>query len=106
MHLFLAVLGLHGCVGSSPVAARGPLTVVACCGTRAPAAAAPGLRAQSQKLCCTGVAALACGIFPDQGSNPCLLHWQADSYPPSNQRSSLMAFYPFTRVKTVTNDCH
>ena len=21
----------------------------------------------------------ACGIFPDQGSNPCLLHWQADS---------------------------
>ena len=23
----------------------------------------------------------ACGIFPDQGSNSCLLHWQADSYP-------------------------
>ena len=21
----------------------------------------------------------ACGIFPDQGSNPCALHWQADS---------------------------
>ena len=21
----------------------------------------------------------ACGTFPDQGSNPCLLHWQADS---------------------------
>ena len=21
---------------------------------------------------------MACGIFPDQGSNPCLLHWQAD----------------------------
>ena len=21
----------------------------------------------------------ACRIFPDQGSNPCLLHWQADS---------------------------
>ena len=21
----------------------------------------------------------ACGIFPDQGSNPCSLHWQADS---------------------------
>ena len=21
----------------------------------------------------------ACGIFPDQGSNPCPLHWQADS---------------------------
>ena len=23
----------------------------------------------------------ACGIFPDQGSNPCALHWQADSQP-------------------------
>ena len=22
----------------------------------------------------------ACGIFPDQGSNPCPLHWQVDSY--------------------------
>ena len=21
---------------------------------------------------------LACGIFPDQGSNPCVLHWQAN----------------------------
>ena len=24
---------------------------------------------------------MAYGIFPDQGSNPCLLHWQADSLP-------------------------
>ena len=31
----------------------------------------------------------ACGIFPDQGSNPCLLHWQADSLPLSHQRSPL-----------------
>ena len=23
----------------------------------------------------------ACGIFLDQGSNPCLLHWQEDSLP-------------------------
>ena len=23
----------------------------------------------------------ACGIFPDQGSDPCPLHWQADTYP-------------------------
>ena len=22
---------------------------------------------------------VACGIFPDQDSNPCPLHWQADS---------------------------
>ena len=24
---------------------------------------------------------VACGIFPDQGSNQCPLHWQADSQP-------------------------
>ena len=27
----------------------------------------------------------ACGIFPDQGSNPCLVHWQVDSLPLSHQ---------------------
>ena len=27
----------------------------------------------------------ACGIFPDQGSNPCPLHWQADSQPLCHQ---------------------
>ena len=29
----------------------------------------------------------ACGILPDQGSNPCPLHWQADSQPLRHQRS-------------------
>ena len=29
----------------------------------------------------------ACGIFPDQGSNPCALHWQADSQPLHHQGS-------------------
>ena len=29
----------------------------------------------------------ACGIFPDQGSNPCPLHQQADSQPPRHQGS-------------------
>ena len=29
----------------------------------------------------------ACGIFPDQGSNPCRLHWQADSQPLHHQGS-------------------
>ena len=28
---------------------------------------------------------VACGIFPDQGSNPCPLHWQADSQPLHHQ---------------------
>ena len=29
----------------------------------------------------------ACGIFPDQGSNPYPLHWQADSQPLRHQGS-------------------
>ena len=29
----------------------------------------------------------ACGIFPDQGLNPCLLHWQADFQPLRHQGS-------------------
>ena len=30
---------------------------------------------------------VACGIFPDQGPNPCPLHWQADSQPLRHQGS-------------------
>ena len=32
----------------------------------------------------------ACGIFPDQGSNPCPLHWQADSQPLRHQGSPVV----------------
>ena len=31
-------------------------------------------------------------ISPDQGSNPCLLHWQVDSYPLSYQGNSIISF--------------
>ena len=34
----------------------------------------------------------ACGILPDQGSNPCPLHWQADSQPLRHQGSPKMFF--------------
>ena len=34
----------------------------------------------------------ACGIFPDQGSNPCPLHWQADSQPLRHQGSPWKCF--------------
>ena len=34
-------------------------------------------------LCCS----VACEICPNQGLNPCLLHWQADSLPLSHQGS-------------------
>ena len=39
----------------------------------------------------------ACGIFPDQGSNPCPLHWQADSQPLCHQRS------PWTSTFNIKN---
>ena len=35
----------------------------------------------------------ACGILPDQGSNPCPLHWQADSQPLRHQGS------PYVNIK-------
>ena len=46
----------------------------------------------------------ACGIFPDQGSNPCPLHWQADSQPLCHQGSpnftSFLAIFPFWNWRT------
>ena len=39
---------------------------------------------------------VACGIFPDPGSNLCLLHWQVDSLPLSQQGSPYTAkFYMY-----------
>ena len=42
-------------------------------GTRTPVVVAHGLSCSQAR-----------GIFAHQGSNPCLLHWQADSVPPGN----------------------
>ena len=41
----------------------------------APGVYSTGLVAVAHGLSCSA----ACGIFSDQGSNPCLLHWQAYS---------------------------
>ena len=35
----------------------------------------------------------ACGILPDQGTNPCPLHWQADSQPLRHQGSPLLFIF-------------
>ena len=35
----------------------------------------------------------ACGIFPDQGSNPCSLHWQANSQPLRHQGSPKSQYF-------------
>ena len=36
---------------------------------------------------------VACGIFRDQGMNPCFLHWQADCLPLSHQGSPGMCVF-------------
>ena len=43
----------------------------------------------------------ACGILPDQGSNPCPLHWQADSQPLRHQGSP-----PTFLICRLFNDAH
>ena len=47
----------------------------------------------------------ACGIFPDQGSNPCPLHWQADSQPLRHQGSPHVVLIGFSRhaISLVVN---
>ena len=49
-----------------------------------------GLRVQGLRSCGVRTSCFpASGIFPDQGSNSCPLHWQADSLPLSHQGSPL-----------------
>ena len=45
----------------------------------------------------------ACGIFPDQGSNACALHWQADSQPLRHQGSPR---YVLFKVRKVNLKCY
>ena len=64
------------------IAVRGPLTIAA--------SLVAGHRLQTCRLSSCGSRAscfAACGILPDQGSNLCPLHWQADSQPLRHQGS-------------------
>ena len=108
MCLFLAVLGPHSCADFSVVAAsRGhsrcgvrasPRGHVPRCGARAPGCggfSSCGFWAlEHRRRSCGKQAQLLCGmwIFPDQGSNPCVLHWQADAIPLDHQGNPLIAF--------------
>ena len=56
----------------------------------------------------------ACGIFPDQGLNPCPLHWQADSQPLRHQGSPIFIInnknqpWPYQcliKTKTLSSTC-
>ena len=79
---------IFGCTGSC--CERGLLS--RCC-VAAPVAASlvwstgPGVPWAAVVVAHGLACSVACGIFPGQGSNPCLLHWQADSSPLSHQGS-------------------
>ena len=62
-----------------------------CCGAQAP-----------ELWCQLGLRCpVACGIFRDQGSNRCLLHWQAVSLPLSHQGSPALLFFVFLPNKNI-----
>ena len=93
IYLFIfAVLGLRFCGrafsscgkrGPLFIAVRGPLTITA-------SLRSTGSRRAGSVIVAHGPScSVACGIFPDQGSNPCPLHWQADSQPLRHQGSPL-----------------
>ena len=64
------------------------LTGFSSCGTRASVVVARGLYSAGSIFGVHGLScSMACGIFPDQDSNPCPLHWQADSQPLRHQGS-------------------
>ena len=77
--VFLSVRGL------SPVAASGDHSSSRCAGLsllRPLPLRSTGSRRAGSVIVAHGPSCSAtCGIFPDQGSNPCPLHWQADSQP-------------------------
>ena len=71
-----------------------------------------GFSGGAQALGCAGSGAVSqrphcsvtCGILPDQGSNLCLLHWQADSLPLSHQGNpSLQSFTKELSVSLLLN---
>ena len=92
----MAVLGLRFCTRAfSSCGERGPLFMA----VRGPLIIAASLvaehRLQTRRLssCGSGPScSAACGIFPDRGSNPCPLHWQADSQPLRHQGSPIVDF--------------
>ena len=97
----MAVLGLCCYVGFSLAVMRGGYFLLAasycrgfsCCRTPAlgqlSVVAAPWLQSKGLIVVVHGlICPAACGIFPDQGLNPHLLHWQANPLPLSHQGSS------------------
>ena len=89
--VFVSVRGL------SPVVASGGHSSSRCAGlslSRPLLLRSTGSRRTGSVVVAHGLScSMACGIFPDQGSNPCPLHWQADSQPLCHQGSPLFCIF-------------
>ena len=85
--------------GLSPVAASGGRSSSRCAGLSLSRPLL--LRSTSSRRAGSAVVAhgpscsAARGILPDQGSNPCPLHWQADSQPLRHQGSPILLFLKY-----------
>ena len=88
--IYLFIFGSAGssfCGGCPPPAVLRPLAEVASL-VADQRLQGTGSIAVARSLSCSE----ACGVFPNQGSNLCLLRWQADSLPLSHQDSPAPAF--------------
>ena len=86
----MAVLGLRFCARALPAAASGGHSSSRCAGLSLSWLRSTDFRRTVSAVVAHGPScSAACGIFPDQGSNPCPLHWQADSQPLRHQGSPL-----------------
>ena len=116
VYMSIVLFIIFGCAGSlmprGLVSSFGRLGLVCSCDVRllarwllvsqSPSRRARGLSnggsSRAQRLPRTGCPSAACAISPDQGSNPRLLHCQADSLPLRNQGSprlsSLTKYFP------------
>ena len=99
IYLFLAVLGLRFCVRAFCSCGEWGHSSSQCAGlspSRPLLLWSTGSRhAGSVIVAHWPSRSAACGIFPGQGSNPCPLHWQADSQPLCHQGSPAL-FYVST----------
>ena len=101
IYLFMAVLGLRFCARAFSSAASGDHSSSRCAGlslSRPLLLRSTDSRRAGSVIVAHGPScSVACGIFPDQGSNPCPLHWQAASQPLRHQGSpSFPNFYLLT----------
>ena len=91
--------------GLSLVAASGGHSSLRCAGlslSRPLLLRSTGSRRAGSAVVAHGLScSVARGIFPDQGSNPCPLHWQADSQPLRHQGSPGHAIFILHSVNVI-----